>query len=60
MFKLATQETKDAMRYTLVRPNREPMKFYIRELAEVYQSIYGGILLDGKKPALRLVEKLAA
>lgn len=59
MFKLATQETKDAMQYSLVRSNREPMKFYIRELAEVYHSIYGGILLDGKKPALRLVDKLA-
>lgn len=55
MFKLATQETKDKMQYTLVRPNREPMKFYVRELAEMYQSIYGGVLLNNDKPALKLV-----
>lgn len=60
MFKLATQETKGTkgtkgkMQYTLVLTKREPMKFYVLEVAELYQSIYGGVLLNNDKPLLKL------
>lgn len=55
MFKLATQETKGKMQYTLVLTKREPMKFYVLEVAELYQSIYGGAILNNDKPMLKLV-----
>lgn len=48
------------MDYTLVLPNGKTMEFYLQEIAELYQRLYGGILLKKGRPALRLVDKLAA
>jgi hypothetical protein len=45
--------------YTLIMKDRQ-MKFYILSVAEMYQRIYGGILLDNGRPQLRLVDRLAA
>jgi hypothetical protein len=48
------------MPYTLIMKDRQ-LGFYILELAEMYQRIYGGVLLDNnRKPLLKLVDKLAA
>lgn len=55
MLKLATREAKGKMQYTLVLTKREPMKFYVLEVAELYQSIYGGVILNNDKPMLKLV-----
>jgi hypothetical protein len=53
-------EAKDPMPYTLIMKDRQ-MGFYILELAEMYQRIYGGVLLkDNGRPLLKLVDKLAA
>lgn len=46
------------MDYTLIKPNGEEMKFYLRKVAELYQSIYGGRIVG--RPELKLVDKLAA
>ena len=48
------------MQYTLIMKNGRRMQFYIRSVAEMYQSINGGILLDNDRPTLKLVDKLAA
>ncbi len=48
------------MQYTLIMKSGRRMQFYIRSVAEMYQSINGGILLDNDRPALKLVDKLAA
>jgi hypothetical protein len=44
------------MEYTLVMPNGRRMQFYLRSVAEMYQSFHGGFILsnDGR-PALKLV-----
>lgn len=48
------------MPYTLILKDRQ-MKFYILAVAEMYQQIYGGVLLkDNGRPVLKLVDKLAA
>ena len=48
------------MPYTLILKDRQ-MKFYILAVAEMYQQIYGGVLLkDNGRPMLKLVDKLAA
>ena len=47
------------MPYTLIRKDGRRMGFYILELAETYQRIYGGVLLKNNgKPALILVDSL--
>ncbi len=46
------------MEYTVIFPNKEPMKFYLRSVAELYANIYGGRVVG--KPQLKLVDKLAA
>lgn len=33
-------------RFVLITPQGEQMKFYIEDLAKMYQSIHGGVLLD--------------
>ena len=48
------------MEYTLIKPNGTEMKFYLLEMAELYQSIYGGRILYKDRPMLKLVDKLAA
>lgn len=49
------------MPYTLIRKDGSQMGFYILAVAETYQRIYGGVLLNNKgKPALILVDRLAA
>ena len=48
------------MQYTLIKPNGSEMKFYLQEMAELYQSIYGGRILYNGRPMLRLVDKKAA
>jgi hypothetical protein len=48
------------MPYTLIMKDRQ-MGFYILELAEMYQRIYGGVLLKSNgQPCLKLVDRLAA
>jgi len=48
------------MPYTLIMKDRQ-MGFYILDVAEMYQRIYGGVLLNNnRRPLLRLVDKLAA
>jgi hypothetical protein len=47
------------MPYTLILKDRQ-MKFYILAVAEMYQGIYGGILLNNDRPLLKLVDRLAA
>ena len=44
--------------YTLIKANGEQMKFTVRAVAELYQSLYGGRIVG--KPQLKLVDKLAA
>ena len=46
------------MEYTLIKPDGSEMKFYLRSVAELYQSIYGGRVVG--KPQLKVVDKLAA
>jgi hypothetical protein len=46
------------MNYTLIKPNGTEMKFYLRSVAEMYQTIYGGRIVG--VPELKLVDKLAA
>lgn len=46
------------MNYTLIKPNGEEMKFYLRSVAEMYCTIYGGRVVG--KPELKLVDRLAA
>lgn len=48
------------MDYTLVKPNGQEMKFYLLEMAELYQRINGGRILFRGRPMLKLVDKLAA
>jgi hypothetical protein len=49
------------MPYTLIMKNGRQMKFYIESVAEMYQKIYGGVLLtDNGRPMLKLVDRLAA
>jgi len=49
------------MPYTLIMKNGRQMKFYIESVAEMYQKIYGGVLLKNNgEPLLKLVDKLAA
>ena len=44
------------MNYTLLMKNGQVMKFYILSVAEMYQTIYGGVILnENEKPVLRLV-----
>ena len=46
------------MNYTLIKPNGTEMKFYLREVAELYLAIHGGRIVG--QPVLKLVDKLAA
>jgi hypothetical protein len=46
------------MPYTLIKPNGTRMQFYLRSVAEMYQTIYGGHIIG--RPDLRLVDRLAA
>jgi hypothetical protein len=49
------------MEHTLIMKNGRQMKFYIESVAEMYQRIYGGVLLKNNgEPLLKLVDKLAA
>jgi|LakMenEpi03Aug12_release.lakeMendotaPanAssembly.Ray.scaffolds.fasta_scaffold3877203_1 hypothetical protein len=49
------------MEYTLVKPNGQRMQFYVLSVAEMYQTIHGGLLLKNNgQPVLKLVDKLAA
>ena len=48
------------MEYSLIKPNGTEMKFYLLEMAEMYQTIYGGRILFRGRPMLKLVDKLAA
>ena len=44
------------MKYSLILKNGQVMKFFILSVAEMYQSIYGGVVLnENEKPVLRLV-----
>ena len=46
------------MQYTVIYPNGTEQKFYLREVAEMYATIYSGRVVG--KPQLVLVDKLAA
>lgn len=46
------------MEYTLIMPNGREMKFYLRAVAEMYQTIHGGRIVG--RPNLKLVDRLAA
>jgi hypothetical protein len=46
------------MPYTLIKPDGTRMQFYIRSVAEMYQTINGGHLIG--PPQLKLVDRLAA
>ena len=49
------------MEYTLIKPSGERMQFYVESVAEMYQRIYGGVLLKNNgKPCLKLVAQKAA
>lgn len=48
------------MQYTLIKPNGTKMDFYLQSMAELYQSIYGGVILYKGRPMLKVVDKLAA
>ncbi len=43
------------MNYTLIMPNGRRMQFYLKSVAEMYQTLNGGFLLEHNKPVLRLV-----
>ena len=38
------------MRYTLITSKGVEMKFYLVEMANLYQNIYGGIVSDSQAP----------
>jgi len=46
------------MPYTLILPTGRRMQFYLRSVAEMYQTIYGGHIIG--RPELKLVDRLAA
>ena len=46
------------MNYTLIKPNGEEMKFFLRSVAELYQRINGGRIVGG--PELKVGDRLAA
>jgi hypothetical protein len=46
------------MNYTLILPSGREMKFYLRSVAEMYQTINGGRIVGA--PELKLVDRLAA
>jgi hypothetical protein len=46
------------MKYTLILPDGTKMKFFLREMAELYHMTRGGRLVG--PPQLKLVDKLAA
>lgn len=49
------------MIWTLVKPSGERMQFYFLAVAEMYQTIHGGVLLKNNgEPYLKLVDKRAA
>ena len=49
------------MTWTLILANGRRMQFYFLAVAEMYQTIYGGVLLKNNgEPHLKLVDKLAA
>ncbi len=49
------------MEYTLIMKNGRRMQFYVESVAEMYQRIYGGVLLKNNgQPHLKLVDRLAA
>ena len=49
------------MPYTLIKPTGERMQFYVESVAEMYQQIYGGVLLKNNgQPHLKLVDLRAA
>ena len=48
------------MNYTLIMSNGRRMQFYIRSVAEMYQIVNGGFILEHGKPQLKLVDRLAA
>jgi hypothetical protein len=49
------------MEYTLIMKSGRQMKFYVLAVAEMYQQIHGGVLLENNgRPLLKLVDKLAA
>ena len=49
------------MEYTLIMKSGRRMQFYIESVAEMYQRIYGGVLLKNNgKPCLKLVAQKAA
>jgi hypothetical protein len=49
------------MEYTLIMPTGRRMQFYMASVAEMYQQIYGGVLLKNNgQPVLKLVDRLAA
>jgi hypothetical protein len=49
------------MEYTLILPSGRRMQFYLESVAEMYQGIYGGVLLKSNgQPVLKLVDRLAA
>lgn len=35
------------MQYTLITSSGKIMQFYLRAVAELYQTIYGGVVVDG-------------
>jgi hypothetical protein len=49
------------MEYTLILKSGRQMKFYVESVAEMYQRIYGGVLLKNNgEPLLKLVAQKAA
>ncbi len=49
------------MEYTLIKPSGQRMQFYLESVAEMYQRIYGGVLLKNNgEPCLKLVAQKAA
>lgn len=46
------------MNYTLILPSGRQMQFYLRSVAELYQTINGGRIVG--RPDLKLVDKRAA
>ena len=46
------------MDYTVIYPNGTEQKFYLREVAEMYATIYDGRVVG--KPQLKVVDRLAA
>jgi hypothetical protein len=46
------------MEYTLILPSGREMRFYLRSVAELYQTINGGRIVG--RPELKLVDRLAA